>query len=162
MKLKGSCYCGAVKFTVEASSPAPYMRCYCSICRKTAGGGGYAINLGADNKSLKVTGKQHIKMFHAKIDGKKSQGERRFCGKCGSALWVWDPRWPDLVHPFASAIDSKLPKAPAHQHIMLESRAEWVPVETRKGDRKFKEYPDQSLEDWHRAHGLLKGKKKRA
>jgi hypothetical protein len=28
-------------------SPVPFLHCHCSICRKTAGGGGYAINLGA-------------------------------------------------------------------------------------------------------------------
>ena len=156
MKLSGSCSCGAVKFTVDAYAPAPYMRCYCSICRKSAGGGGYAINLGADAKSLKVRGSKNIKVFQARIDGKKSPAQRRFCGKCGSALWVSDPRWPELVHPFASAIDSKLPKAPSHQHIMLDSKADWVPVEAKRGDRKFKEYPDQSLEDWHKSHGLLK------
>ena len=37
MQLYGSCYCGAVRFSVEADAPVPYMRCYCSICRKTAG-----------------------------------------------------------------------------------------------------------------------------
>jgi hypothetical protein len=156
MQLKGSCHCGAVKFTVNAYAPAPYMRCYCSICRKTAGGGGYAINLGAKAKSLKVRGKKFITKFHARIDGKKSSAERSFCSKCGSALWVWDPSWPDLLHPFASAIDSKLPAAPQHVHILLDSKADWVPVDAKARDRKFDEYPDQSLEDWHRAHGLLK------
>lgn len=156
MKLSGSCSCGAVKFTVDAYAPAPYMRCYCSICRKSAGGGGYAINLGAHAKSLKVRGAKNITVFHAKVDGKKSQAQRRFCSKCGSALWLWDPRWPELVHPFASAIDSKLPRAPSHQHIMLDSKADWVPVEAKRRDRKFKAYPDQSLADWHKSHGLLK------
>jgi len=156
MHLKGSCHCGAVKFEVKAYAPAPYMRCYCSICRKTAGGGGYAINLGASAKSLKVRGKKFITTFHAKIDGKKSQGERNFCSKCGTALWVWDPRWPELIHPFASAIDSKLPKTPQHVHILLDSKADWVPVDAGPGDQQFDEYPDQSLEEWHRAHGLLK------
>src|SRR3546814_10297589 len=42
-----SCCCGTVRFSVEAYAPVPFMRCYCSICRKSAGGGGYAINLGA-------------------------------------------------------------------------------------------------------------------
>ena len=156
MQLKGSCHCGAVKFEVKSYAPVPYMRCYCSICRKTAGGGGYAINLGASTKSLKVRGRKAITRFHAKIDGKKSPGERSFCSKCGSALWNWDPRWPELIHPFASAIDSKLPKAPQHVHILLDSKADWVPVEAKARDRKFDEYPDQSLEEWHRAHGLLK------
>lgn len=47
MLLEGSCHCGAVHFRVESPHPFPYQRCYCSICCKTAGGGGYAINLGA-------------------------------------------------------------------------------------------------------------------
>ncbi|MGI9046838.1 MAG: GFA family protein, partial [Burkholderiales bacterium] len=40
MKLEGSCHCGAVRFRVESAHLYPFMRCYCSICRKTAGAGG--------------------------------------------------------------------------------------------------------------------------
>ena len=155
MRLEGSCHCGAVTFSVDAYAPVPYMRCYCSICRKTAGGGGYAINLGARADTLKVNGKRNITVFHAKIDGVESEVERRFCKRCGSALWVWDPGWPELVHPFASAIDTPLPTAPHHVHILLDSRANWVSAEKRRGDETFDHYPDRSLEDWHRAHGLL-------
>lgn len=115
MQLKGSCHCGSVHFTVCSAQPYPYNQCYCSICRKTAGGGGYAINLGGDYKTLKVIGEQHISVYQALIkdtetgETKESQGKRHFCKNCGSALWVWDPRWPELVHPFASAIDTDLP-----------------------------------------------------
>ena len=56
MHLDGSCHCGAVGFSVEAAAPVPFLRCYCSICRKTGGGGGYAINLGAQAASLEVRG----------------------------------------------------------------------------------------------------------
>ena len=52
MTLTGSCRCGAVRFTVDSHTPVPYQLCYCSICRKTAGGGGYAINLGGVADSL--------------------------------------------------------------------------------------------------------------
>ena len=45
MKLEGSCHCQAVRFSLESAQPYPFMRCYCSICRKTAGGGGYALKL---------------------------------------------------------------------------------------------------------------------
>ena len=65
MRLKGSCHCGAVRFTVEAQSPVPFMRCHCSICRKTAGSGGYAVNLGAKAATLKVRGEQHLGTYHA-------------------------------------------------------------------------------------------------
>ena len=54
--LEGSCHCGAVRFSVESTTPTPYMRCYCSICRKTAGGGGYAINIMGRQETLKVEG----------------------------------------------------------------------------------------------------------
>ena len=58
MKLEGSCHCGAVRFALQSATPQPYMQCYCSICRKTAGGGGYAINLGGDAESLEVEGEE--------------------------------------------------------------------------------------------------------
>ena len=97
------------------------MHCYCSICRKTAGGGGYAINLGGEAETLSVKGKRSLKVYRARLeDGSESPAERRFCGRCGSALWVWDPRWPALIHPFASAIDSALPAPPERCHIMVE------------------------------------------
>jgi hypothetical protein len=155
MKLAGSCHCGAVRFSVTAYAPVPYLRCYCSICRKTAGGGGYAINLGAQAESLRVEGEDHVTVFHANIDGEDSPAERRFCSRCGSALWVWDPRWPDLVHPFASAIDTPLPEPPESEHIMLGSKANWVRDDGGPADRRHDEYPTQSLEDWHRARGLF-------
>jgi len=109
MQLDGSCHCQKVKFSVFSAHPYPYNLCYCSICRKTAGGGGYAINLGADYSSLKIQGEEHLNKYMAKIPDadtgnlEQSPMERYFCKHCGSALWAWDPRWPELVHPFASA-----------------------------------------------------------
>ena len=57
MLLEGSCHCGAIRFRVRSAHPYPFNHCYCSICRKTGGGGGYAINLGAEYESLEVEGK---------------------------------------------------------------------------------------------------------
>ncbi len=156
MQLKGSCHCGKVQFSVHSSQPHPYNLCYCSICRKTAGGGGYAINLGADHESLQVEGADHISVYRAEIrdsdTGKveKSEARRSFCKHCGSALWVWDPRWSELVHPFASAIDTELPTPPERTHLMLAFKPSWVPAHVEPGDLSFDEYPDESLADWHR------------
>jgi len=85
---------------------------------------------------------------------KTSTGQRHFCARCGSALWLWDPTWPDLVHPHASAIDSALPVPPENVHIMLGSKAGWVEVEGRRGDARFDKYPDCSLAEWHEQRGL--------
>ena len=63
MKLEGSCHCGAVRFSLESKQPVPYMRCYCSICRKTNGAGGFGINLGGESATLRVTGTEHISVY---------------------------------------------------------------------------------------------------
>ena len=155
MKLEGSCHCGAVRFSLESDEPCPFMRCYCSICRKTAGGGGYAVNLGGRHDTLAVEGREHLSVYRARMeDGSTSSGQRHFCSRCGSALWLYDPTWPDLVHPHASAIDTPLPEPPERVHIMLGSRAAWVQPDLRKGDERFDAYPRESLADWHRRHGM--------
>ena len=154
MKLEGSCHCGAVRFRLTSRHPYPFNLCYCSICRKTGGGGGYAINLGGDAESLEVEGDEHLSLYRAVIDGVESPAERRFCRRCGTALWVWDPRWPELIHPFASAIDTALPAVPERTHLMLASKAPWVPLEAGPEDRIFDGYPEESIADWHRRLGL--------
>jgi hypothetical protein len=148
MLLKGSCHCRAARFSVESGTPYPYMWCYCSICRKTAGGGGYAVNVMGRAQTLKVKGKTRI--YRATRGG----GERHFCPRCASALWVWDKRWPEWVYPFASAIDTPLPKpAPKErQLIFLGSKASWAEVPAGK---RFREYPKEAIIDWHRKRGLL-------
>ncbi len=108
------------------------MHCYCSICRKTHGAGGYAINLHADTESLEITGGEHIFIYHAFVDSPKrkqrSEAERQFCKHCGSGLWLWDLNWPELIHPFASAIDTSLGQPPERNHIFLNGKPAWVPV----------------------------------
>jgi hypothetical protein len=160
MHLEGSCHCGKVRFSVESGEPHPFMRCYCSICRKTAGAGGYAINLGAAARSMKVKGKRFLRIYRARLpdDGasaaRLSTARRYFCAHCGSALWVWDPTWPELVHPHASAIDTPLPTPPENVHCLIGSKAPWVRVEGRPGDPRFEHYPSMSLAEWHRSKGL--------
>lgn len=162
MQLEGSCHCGKVRFVVNSAHPYPFNLCYCSICRKTAGGGGYAINLGGDYESLQIEGEEHLRVYRAEVpDGdtgrtKKSEARRSFCAHCASALWVWDPRWPELVHPFASAIDSELPKAPEHTHLMLAYKASWVPAHVEEGDASFEGYPEESIAEWHERLGLVR------
>jgi hypothetical protein len=158
MELKGSCHCGAVKFRLQSSQPVPYQRCYCSICRKQQGGGGYAINLAGDAKGMHVTGREHITIYHAKMReaGERthtSTAERHFCAKCGSALWLFSPEWPELIHPFASAIDSDLPVPVEHTHLMLAFKPGWVEVEGGKKDKHFHHYPEESIAEWHERTG---------
>ena len=103
MRLEGSCHCGCVRFSLDAPSPMSYLRCFCSICRKTAGSGGFGINLGARVKGMVVEGAEHIRVYDpvgGRTEGRTDGSGRRFCGSCGSPLWNWDGRWsPFINHP---------------------------------------------------------------
>ncbi|RYZ68700.1 MAG: GFA family protein [Proteobacteria bacterium] len=153
--LKGSCQCQKVRFTVRSDQYYPYQLCYCSICRKQGGGGGFAINISASAPTLKVVGKKFVKVHHARMKNRgdqhahRSSGERHFCGECGSCLWVFDKDYPELLHPFASAIDTPLPIPPEKTHICLEFKAPWVKPDFGPRDKKFKRYPKESIQQWH-------------
>ena len=159
MTLEGSCRCGAVRFTLDSHTPCPYQRCYCTVCRKTAGGGGYAINIMGLAGSLKVRGRRSLEQYHARIamaDGRcaPSEAARHFCRDCGTALWLFSPEYPDLLYPFASAIDTDLPVPPSRVHLLLAFKAAWVEPQIAAGDSCFDLFPALSIEDWHRRHGL--------
>jgi hypothetical protein len=155
IELSGSCHCKAVTFTARSSQPYPFNQCYCGICRKTAGAGGYAINLAADYDTLQVVGRENISVYRAKFTPQgsdepvRSTAERSFCKHCGSALWLWSPEWPALLHPHATVIDTELPKPPQKWHMMLGSKANWVTPIVSGTDRTFDAYPDESLAAWH-------------
>ena len=160
MKLEGSCHCRKVRFSLESRHPYPFNLCYCSICRKTAGAGGYAINLGGESSTLNVEGEEYLAIYQALIqdspddEPQVSPARRHFCRNCGSALWLWDPRWPELIHPFASAIDTALPVPPERTHLMLNYKASWVSLKCDDVDRQFAEYPEESIAEWHQRLGL--------
>lgn len=161
MKLEGSCHCGAVRFSVESDTPYPYNRCYCGICRKTAGGGGYAINIMGRAGTLAVEGREHVAAYRSARNDRGSyeadglgRARRHFCSRCGSALWIHGTDYPDWVYPFASAIDTPLPAPPASTHLMLAHKAPWVEIREAEADSLFDRYPDVGIADWHRGRGL--------
>jgi hypothetical protein len=131
------------------------MYCYCSICRKTTGA--LTSNVMGERATLTVTGKRHLRVHHAVMRrpgarAVRSAGERWFCARCGTHLYLLDDRWPEGVWPNAAALDTPLPSPPSQVHLMLRSKPDWVPVPGR-GPR-FPEYPEQSIADWHARHHL--------
>jgi len=159
MRLEGSCHCGKLRFSVDSNTPYPFSRCYCSVCRKLDGGGGYTINIMAEAATLKVEGEEHLKVYR---HGNNDRGvyeedglgfsRRHFCAHCGTMLWNFNPRHGDWIYPFASAIDTPLPVAPEHRHIMTMHKPDWVEIPA--DEKQYPQYPDEGIEDWHRRHGL--------
>jgi len=158
VQLKGSCHCGAVRFTVRSHTPVPYQLCVCSICRKVGGVGG-SINLSANAETLQITqGQEHIRAYRAVLDRdtpKESiaSSERNFCTRCSAMLWLYDETWPELLHPFASAIDSPPLEAP-EQLVVVKTDSKPDYVRLPEGPKQvYKRFGWDSIENWHRKHG---------
>jgi len=158
MLLEGSCQCEKVRFKVQSETPVPFMFCFCSICRKTTGGA-FGCNIMGVRATLKVTGAKNLRRYRARIrnPGKPteiSDGERWFCGACGTHLWVADKRWPEGVWPNAGAIDTPLPRAPAHVFMMTRYKPDWVPLDGLGEGPRYPEYPELSIAAWHEQNGV--------
>ena len=149
MLLQGSCHCGAVSFRLRSAHPYPFNLCYCSICR------------GCDADTLEGDGRDYVRIYQAKIRDREtnavreSPAQRSFCSVCASVLWVWDPRWPELIHPFASAIDTELPRPPERTHLLLHAKPSWMALRADPKDKTFAEYPEESIANWHERLGLV-------
>lgn len=86
---KGSCLCGAVKFTLNGEIKAPNA-CHCSQCRKQTGH--YFASTDIALEDLKIEGAGNIIWFQS-----SQKARRGFCGTCGSTLF-----WQPLHSKFAS------------------------------------------------------------
>ncbi|KAF2790986.1 DUF636 domain protein [Melanomma pulvis-pyrius CBS 109.77] len=157
--LNGSCHCRTVKFTVQSHTPVPYQQCACSICRKLGGPAG-TINLGGIASTLQIlSGHTSLRKYHALKDhadpnnDERFDSERNFCGLCGTMLWLYDKTFPELIHPFSSAVDTDLTCPPNIVCIMGEHKPKWA--RWPEGDKTvYSEYLEESLDDWHKKHGL--------
>jgi hypothetical protein len=150
MRLQGSCECGAVRFSVSSGAPYPYRICYCRRCRKIAGGTGAAVNILANAGSLELQGQLSPTRYQRGTDAPITS----FCPRCGSALLVELPAWPQWIYPFASAIDTPLPVPPHFIHIQVADRPEWVPIHGSAEDPTFITNTEESIIAWHDRLGL--------
>ncbi|KIM60844.1 hypothetical protein SCLCIDRAFT_1182975 [Scleroderma citrinum Foug A] len=71
---------------------------------------------------------------------------------CSAMLWLYAESWPDLLHPFASVIDSPELEDPGEMVIThADSKLDyvWLP----KGPKVYQQYSPGSIEEWHKKHG---------
>lgn len=68
-------------------------------------------------------------------------------------LWLWDQHWPELIHPFSSAIDTELPIADVLVCVRGDSKPEYV--RWPEGKKEVHDvFGEHSIEGWHKKHGL--------
>ena len=127
---RGSCFCGAVQFTVSGE-PAAMGYCHCHSCRTWSAGPVNAFTLWKP-QALRVThGLDRIGAFK-----KTSNSNRKWCKTCGGHLFTDHPEW-ELVDVYAALIPD-FPYRPAiHVHYQ-ETR---LPL--RDGLPKMKDLPGE-------------------
>ncbi|RYZ37920.1 MAG: GFA family protein, partial [Myxococcaceae bacterium] len=79
---RGSCLCGAVRFTVEGELPVPDA-CHCGKCRKHSGH--YFVSTDVPRSAVTIEGADKVGWFQS-----SEKARRGFCSVCGSSLF-WDP-----------------------------------------------------------------------
>jgi len=153
------------------------MICYCENCAKTNGPNNPNLH-GWSNSMVVYTrkpGSQQYDCFrgpdqwHAKniqepafksniepmrIHCSSQFHHRYFCSDCGTHLFAFSPEWPDLVHPVASSIDEPIDllTPPSRVYIFMKSKRPWM-MGPEKDGAQYDEYPEESLEQWHRKNG---------
>ena len=86
--LPGSCYCGAVRYTITLEDPENQARtsiCHCGNCKKFTGGE-HGITTKIPRSAFAVTeGRKHVRT-HEADNGSGTVLHREFCGTCGGPL----------------------------------------------------------------------------
>jgi hypothetical protein len=116
----GSCFCGAVRFTVRM--PTLFCgHCHCTMCRRVHGAG-YVTWLAVRPEQLSIEAGDALVRFHS-----SEQGTRSFCGKCSSALFCDNTQHPDQVDIVLANLHGPIDRAP-QMHIYFSDHADWVVV----------------------------------
>src|ERR1700674_744045 len=92
---KGSCFCGAVEFTVSGE-PAAAGYCHCNSCRTWSGGPVNAFSLWSPEAVQVTKGADRIGVFN-----KSELSYRKFCKTCGGHVFSAHPPWKVVDVPVA-------------------------------------------------------------
>ncbi|HTI48732.1 MAG TPA: GFA family protein [Casimicrobiaceae bacterium] len=110
----GSCFCGAVRFTLRGA-PVAMGYCHCDSCRRWSAGPVNAFTLWKP-ESLRITsGAAKIGTFN-----KTPRSARKWCTTCGGHLFTDHPHW-GLVDVYAAVIPD-FPYAPGVHVNYQETR----------------------------------------
>lgn len=124
----GSCFCGAVQFTVTGD-PVAMGYCHCDSCRKWSAGPVNAFTLWKP-EAVKITrGADNIGAYN-----KTPRSLRKWCKSCGGHLFTVHPHW-NLTDVYAAVIPALKFKPGVHVHYQ-----ETV-LPLRDGVTKLKDVP---------------------
>ena len=127
---KGSCFCGAVEFTVSGE-PAGMGYCHCESCRHWSAGPVNAFTLWSP-EAVKITqGADNIGTYN-----KTPQSSRKWCKTCGGHLLTEHPEM-GLTDVYAAV----LPQLPFQPGVHVNYQESVLHV--RDGLPKMKDMPEE-------------------
>jgi hypothetical protein len=127
---KGSCFCGAVEFTVSGE-PAAAGYCHCNSCRTWSGGPVNAFSLWSPEAVQVTKGADRIGVYN-----KSELSYRKFCKTCGGHVFSAHPLWKVVDVPVAVIPD--VPFKPS-LHVNYETTV----LRMKDGLPKLKDFPKE-------------------
>ncbi|MCK8501040.1 GFA family protein [Myxococcus fulvus] len=126
---RGSCLCGAVRFTVEGELPAPDA-CHCTKCRKHSGH--YFVSTDVPRSAVTIEGQDQVRWFQS-----SEKARRGFCSVCGASLF-WDPLQRDWLGIAMGAFDTPT-RTRVALHVHLANKGDYYELE--EGTPRFDTIP---------------------
>ncbi len=127
---KGSCFCGAIEFTVTGE-PVAAGYCHCGSCRSWSAGPVNAFTLWAPDAVQVTKGASELGTYN-----KSEQSYRKFCRKCGGHVFTAHPPW-NLVDVYAA----KIPEFPFEGKVHVNYEA--TVLRMKDGLPKFRDLPKE-------------------
>ena len=115
---KGSCLCGAVRFSVVGDLPPPDA-CHCCQCRKQSGH--YWASTDVPRGVLTIEGNENLTWYQS-----SEPVQRGFCQTCGSFLF-WDPVERDSIGVSMGAFDGPT-GTQLHLHIFVADKGDYYEI----------------------------------
>lgn len=127
---KGSCFCGAVQFTVSGE-PAAMGYCHCESCRQWSAGPVNAFTLWKPDALQITQGADNIGTYN-----KTPRSSRKWCKTCGGHVFTEHPHW-SLFDVYAAVI----PEFPFRPAVHVNYQETKLPM--KDGLPKMKDLPKE-------------------
>jgi len=115
----GQCYCGQIRFEVEAIGPL--VNCHCRFCRRVHGAAFVTAGIVATDALHFTAGEELVRRFPSE------EGSRFFCSNCGSRLFNRPASNEGITMLLVSTLDAEPAGAPV-MHVNVESKAPWYEI----------------------------------
>lgn len=129
-ELTGGCLCGALRYTA-AATPSTIGYCHCRLCQRSTGAP-VLVFASVPFDSLTLNKGRPARYASS------ANGERWFCGQCGTQIAYCDKDNPSTVDINVGSLDHP-ESAPPRHHIFTASRITWFDT-----DDDLPRYPEDA------------------